>query len=171
MKNYICNENEYFFGNGYIATSVEIKDLPKTLGINGKILFLKSSFHVSLVCVKNIVSKYGGNFEQKVIDFFCDFVSKNKMSFANYKNEFRYAVDKETGKETVIVMCDVSNIKEFFEALNKKLGFNVETPPTHITLYTLQQDKGIGLNNNPDIEDKTSIITKKILPEIKNKFV
>lgn len=170
MKNYICNNSEYFFGNGYIATSVKIEGLPKVLEINSKTLSLKSSFHVSFVCVKNIVSKYGEDSEQKVIDLFCDFVSRSKISFINYREEIRYAVDKKTGRETLIVMCDVSNIKEFFEALNKEFGFNIETPPTHVTLYVLQQDKGIGLNNSSDIEDKTSIVTGQILPEIKNKF-
>jgi hypothetical protein len=171
MKNYICDNTEYFFGNGYIALPVEIEDLPKTIDINGKTLLVKSSFHVSLVCVKNIVSKYGEDFEQKVIEFFCDFVSKNKIYSLNYVDEFRYAIDKETGRETVIVICNVSNIKEFFESLNKEYGFDLEMPPTHITLYTLEQDKGIGLNTGSDLETKTSVITEQILPEIKNKFV
>lgn len=170
MKNYICDSSEYFFGNGYIATSVKTKDLPKTFDINDKILLLKSSFHVSLVCVKNIVSKYGKDVEQKTIDFFCDFISKNKISFTDYKDEFRHVVDKETGRETVIIMCNVLNIKEFIETLNKKLNFDIETPPTHVTLYTLQQDKGIGLNNSSDIKSKTSVINGKISLEIKNKF-
>ncbi|PCI27726.1 hypothetical protein COB55_05210 [Candidatus Wolfebacteria bacterium] len=171
MKNYICNNTEYFFGNGYIAVPVLIESLPKTLEVNGKILFLKSSFHVSLVCVKDIVSQYGTAAEQRVIDLLCNFVSENKISFTNYKDEVRYAVDEETGRETLIVMSDVSNIDEFFKRLNKELGFNIEVPPTHITLYTLQPDKGIGLNTSSDIEEKSTILTEEIPEEIKNLFV
>ncbi len=171
MKNYICDKNKYFFGNGYIATSVEIENLPKKLTLNNRTFLIKSSFHVSLVCVKNIVLRLGEDFEQKIINLFCDFTSKNKISFIDYKEEIRYAVDKKTGRETIIIMCDVSNLKKFFGALNKKFGLNTETPPTHVTLYTLQQDKGIGLNNISDIKDKTIIITEQISQEIKNKFV
>lgn len=169
--NYICNNTEYFFGNGYIALPVEIEGLPNIVDIDDKTFLIKSSFHVSLVCVKDIVSKHGEDYEQKVIEFFYDFVQSNKISFIGYKNEFRYAKDKETDRETVIVMSDILNLKEFFEKLNKKFGFDIEIPPTHITLYAIQQDKGIGLNNSFDIEDKTSVITEQIPLEIKNKFV
>lgn len=167
MKNYICNNTEYFFGNGYIAVSVEINGLPNTIEVNGKTLLIKSEFWVSLVCVKDIVAKYGENYEQKVIDFFCDFVQSNKISFSGCRDEFRYATDKETDRETIIVMSDISNIKEFFDALNKEFGFDIETPPTHITLYALQQDKGIGLNDSLAIKEKTKIITNQIPVEIK----
>jgi hypothetical protein len=170
MKDYICKNTEYFYGNGYIAISIEIADLPKTFEINKKILLLKSLFHMSLVFVKGIVLKYGEESEQKVIDFFCDFVKDNKISFSNYKNEFRYVID-ERGRETVIIMCDVLNIKEFFESLNKEFGFEIEIPPVHITLYTLQQDLGIGLNNSEDIEEKTKIITGQIHSEIKERLI
>ena len=172
MKKPICDNTEYFFDNikGYITLPVEAKDIPKTIDINGKTLLLKSTFHVSLVYVKGIVLKHGEEYEQKVIDLFCDFVRSNKISFTGYKDEFRRAIDKETGKETVIVMCDVLNIKEFFEALNKKFGFDIEIPPTHVTLYTLQQDKGIGLNDSLSIKEKTSVVTEKISEEIRNKF-
>lgn len=171
MKKPICNNTEYFFDNikGYITLPVKAEEIPKTVDINGKTLLLKSSFHVSLMYVKGVVSKYGESFEQKIVDFFCDFVKSNKISFTNYRDEFRYAID-ERGRETVIVMCDTLNIKEFFEALNKKFGFDIEVPPTHVTLYTLEQDKGIGLNDSSDIEEKTSVVTEQIPEEIRNKF-
>jgi hypothetical protein len=162
-KNYICQGAEFCYGKGYITLPVEIGGLPQTLEIEGKRLTVKSSFHVSLVCIKEIVAKFGQdnkNLEQEIIQAFCDFSSPNVISFLGYRNRFRYV--KVGEKETVVVMCDVSNLKELFNHINKKFGFKLEVPPTHVTLYTLQPDVGIGLNNKADINAKTIEVTDQI---------
>jgi hypothetical protein len=163
----ICGNTKYKYSKGYIGLPVEISNLPKTIVIDSKTLSLKSTFHVSLVCVKNILLAHKDipNLEKKILDVFCKFVSKNEISFEKYKDEFRYAKDGE--RETIVAMCAVSNIEKLFKILNKEFGLETETPPTHVTLYTLQPDMGIGLNNMSDIENKTEVIAEKMPTEVR----
>jgi hypothetical protein len=71
-------------------------------------------------------------------------VSKNDTTFIKYRNEFRLVQRGE--RISVIVMCDISNIDEFFKLMKKEFGIESDTQPTHVTIYTLQPNMGIGVN-------------------------
>ncbi len=156
MENYICGGNKYIYKGGYVALPVEVKDLPNTISVQGNELLLKSSFHVSLVCVKRLIEPYGeaaADIEQKILELFCAFVSKNAISFLTYKNEFRFAVFEE--RKSAIVLCEVSNLDKFPQLLKSELGIEIPVQPTHVTLYTLEPDAGIGLNSQAEMEVKS----------------
>ncbi len=158
MKNYICNSEKYISSKGYIHLPVQINgSLPKTVFIDGNNLSLKSSFHVSLICTKELVAKYGDeSLEQKIVKRFCDFVSKEDINFIKFTGEFRLAILEE--RKTVIARCEVSNLENFTKELSKDLGVDIPTQPTHVTLYTLQPDMGIGLNSFEVLEHKSRTI-------------
>ena len=42
--------------------------------------------------------------------------------------------------------------------LNQTYGLNLEYPPTHVTLYTLQPNFGIFLTDSTDIARRTKIV-------------
>jgi hypothetical protein len=150
MENNICNGNKCTYGGGYIGLPVEINGLPETILIEGKTMYRKSSFHVSLLCIKDITEKYD-DLKEKIVDFFCSFVSKNEVSFIKYTGEFRFATRKE--RETVVALCEISNLRKFSEALGHELGIEIPPQPTHVTLYTLQPDAGIGLNSTKALDE------------------
>jgi hypothetical protein len=56
-------------------------------------------------------------------------------------------------------MCDISNLNNFFDLINKKYDLQIEYQPTHVTLYTLQPNKGIFLADSGDIEKLSKPIT------------
>jgi hypothetical protein len=154
MKNYICNGEKYTYSKGYIMLPVNVSGLPETINVDGNTLSLKSSFHVSLVCVKNILANQNKEgLEQMVIDSFCKFASENEISFLGFINEFRFAKFNE--RETLVVRCNVSNLKKFLSELSGMLEIEIPDQPTHITLYTLQTDAGIGLNSFEELESKS----------------
>lgn len=151
-KNYICGGTKFAYSKGYIGLPVEINNLPETVLVEGETLQKKSSFHVSLVCVKDILSK-NPNVEQDVLNEFCSFTEKKEISFIRYTGEFRFARHEE--RKTLVALCKVSNLSEFSESLGRKLEIALPLQPTHVTLYTLQPDAGIGLNSPVDMETKS----------------
>jgi len=161
---------EFFYGNKYtisktntISLPVSLIGLPNEIIIDGNKLALKSSFHISLVCINEIIKKYGvkiPDFRDLVIKDFCDFVNINDINFLNYLQEFRFVTENDL--KTLIVRCNVSNLDKFFELINKKYKLNIEYPPTHVTLYTLEGKLGIFLTDSNDIKNLTKPIPNPI---------
>ena len=59
---------------------------------------------------------------------------------------------------SVVVMCEISNLNNFFDSVNRKYGLAIEYPPTHVTLYTLESKPGIFLTDSSDIKNLTKTI-------------
>lgn len=157
----ICEDKYQFFGN-VIGLPIKLENFPSKLVMEGNILLLKTSFHVSLVCIGKIIEKYNvsiPDFENKVINDFCEFSKKNDIKVLEY-NDFRFA--SRNDKKTIVVMCKVSNLDKFFEIINKKYGLKIEYPPTHVTLYTLESKGGIFLIDSNDIKNFTIPIKNPI---------
>jgi len=155
--NVICNTDKYAYGKGYIYLPIELTGLPKEFDLEGETLSLKSSFHVSLVCVKDLLAKYDKeNLEQMIFDQFCAFVAKNDINFLKFTGEFHLAKHEE--RKSLVAICEVSNLDNFTSSLSQELGLEISLQPTHVTLYTLQPDMGIGLNNPTDLENKSVIV-------------
>ena len=162
-ERYICNGNKYTFRDGTITLPVLFNNLPEEIEIDGYKLFLKSNFHISLVCLGKIIEKHDisiPDFENLVIKDFCEFTKNNDISLVKYSGEFRFVAEKE--KRSVILMAEVSNLDKFFNILNQKYGLNVESQPTHVTLYTLQPDMGIFITDSKDLENLTKVIESPV---------
>ncbi len=162
-KIYICDGTKYEIGGpkaDTIGLPVSITSIPLRINIEGYELQLKSSFHVSLVCIGKMIEKYKisiPDFVNKVIEDFCSFVSTTEINFLKYRNEFRFVSQNE--RRTIVAMCDISNLKEFFDLINKKYNLKVEYQPTHVTIYTLQPELGIFISDSNDLRELTKVIT------------
>ena len=166
-------EPKFICGNKYtisltntISLSVLLKGLPSKIVVDGHELFLKNSFHISLVCINQIIKKHNiliTSFKDVVVKDFCEFVAKNDVSLLSYEG-FRFA--SQENLKTVIVMCKVSNLDKFFEIINKKYGLNIEYPPSHVTLYAHDGKTGIFLTDSDDIKNLTKSIPNPIGREL-----
>lgn len=157
----IC-ENKYEFVFQTIGLPVELKNLPNELLMDGNTLLLKTKFHVSLVCIGKIIEKYNvsiHDFENKIVNDFCEFSKTYNIKVLEY-NDFKFVARDDL--KTIIVMCKVSNLDKFFELINKKYKLNIEYPPTHVTLYTLEGKLGIFLTDSNDIKNLTKLIPNPI---------
>lgn len=63
-------------------------------------------------------------------------------------------------------MCRVEGAEEFFSELSRTLGFPIEIPPTHITLYTLRNGWPIGIYNRQRLNEVTRKLTNPETHEI-----
>ncbi len=159
----------YKYGKGYIYLPITLPELPLTIDYDGKTLTLKQSFHASCVCVKEIAPKLAVHKDfseeeasKELLDLFSEFTSSHPIEFIGFQNDFRYVVKAE--KETIVVRCDLSNLKEFFEQCLAPLELNVPVQPSHITLYALMPEVGIGITS----EEAMNSYPKIELPEIQS---
>lgn len=146
---------------GTIVLPVTLPELPPAIEIKGESLLVKSAFHVSVVCPGEMVRKYQldiPDFVDRVVKDFSQFIETHRVSVVRYTDEFRFAVQDDL--RTLILMCEVSEINEFFDQLNQMYHLNVEYPPMHVTLYTKQQDKGIFVIDSDDREKRTTVIER-----------
>ncbi len=161
---FICDGSKYTIsGTNTIGLPVLLQDLPSEIEVEGNKLLLKSTFHVSLVCINQIIKKYNvliPNFRDSVLNDFCDFIKTNSVELLNYSGEFRFSFKNDL--KTVIAMCEVLNLNKFFELINQKYGLNIEYPPTHVTLYSLDAKSGVFLIDVADLKDFTKIIPNLI---------
>lgn len=159
---FICGGDKYTISvTNTITLPVSLENLPNKVIINGNNLFLKPSFHVSLVCINEIIRKHNisiSGFKDSVIKDFCDFIGTNDINLLNYLNDFKFAQENEL--KTVVVICKVSSLDKFFEIINKKYGLEIEYPPTHVTLYA--STIGIFLTDANDIQNLTKPIPSPI---------
>ncbi len=158
----ICGD-KFVFGHGTISLPVSFENVPNELVFEGNNLLINDFLHVSLVCIGKIIEKYNvkiPDFENKIIEDFCEFSNENSVEPVIYNNDYKLAEKDE--KKTIVVMCKVPNLNKFFELINKKYGLNVEYPPTHVTLYKQPGKLGIFLTNMEDIKNFTKPITNPI---------
>lgn len=141
--------------NGYI--SLIIKDfvtLPDEITVSQKTLFRKGEFHVSLLALKNILPLVNAVdarvSEDDLVQDFLDYQKDVELSEYNLTSQLRYVT--RGGRETVVVMVDVPNLGGLFDKLRAKYKVDIPTQPTHITLYTLQPETGIGILSNVELE-------------------
>jgi hypothetical protein len=171
MTKNICGGGKYILGGpneDAIGLPVSISHLPETIEVEGYTLLRKSTFHSTLICIGKIIEINKieiPDFKKKVLADFCDFIQNNSIDIINFRDEFRFANEDE--KRAVVVMCDISNLNKFFDLISEKYNLDLEYPPTHVTLYTLQPDKGVFLTGTEDIKTMAKPITN---PGIKLKW-
>ncbi|PCI89453.1 hypothetical protein COB18_04015 [Candidatus Kaiserbacteria bacterium] len=148
----ICNSKDITYDNGYISLQCENYNIPETFEIDGETLLKKDAFHVSLICVRNIL-EIKPDIEVEILQHFCNFLQQHEIKFEGFTKEFRLA--REGERKSVVALCKVSNLHKFADYLGEKTGITVEPQPVHVTIYTLQPNVGIGLNSPEEMEQKS----------------
>lgn len=162
-KHFICGEETYEISEEKptIGLPVEISGLPESIESEGETLIRRSNFHVSLVCIEQIIKKHNvadSDFVERAESKFCEFVAENPIEFVRFSNEFRFVRLEE--RASVVAMCEVSNLARFFDVLNDEFSLAVEYPPTHVTLFTKQPNAGIYLTDSADLLERSVIVPR-----------
>jgi hypothetical protein len=166
---YICNSEKYKYDKGYLhlPITLDTQNLPQTIEVEGTILQLKTSFHVSLMFLKNQPEKTS----EKILDLFCNFINHNDVIFEGFTGEFRFAQREEDGRKSLVGMCTVSNLNTFFDMVNEELNLNFQYQPTHVSLYTLTLNEAIGLNSKEELERLSYDVSNKLSQEFIDRII
>jgi hypothetical protein len=109
----------------------------------------KHEYHVTVIGLDlaNMIREYG--FEDRVrllIDSFSWALEIEDKYIELAKDD-----DNNIHRQSIICMVEVSEFNLFFLKLEDLTGFVIDRPPTHITLFTKNYDRGIGLYSMNDL--------------------
>ena len=151
--------NPYKYSNGYIflpLRNLNLDNLHPTIVLFGDNYYLKSEFHVSLICVKEALRENPLITEANIVDIFNGFVGKISLQKVEYLDEYRIATHPD-GRKSIIQKVNIRGVEGLFTELRKKIHITINTQPLHVTIYTLQGDRGIGISNIEDYNNTLEI--------------
>lgn len=160
--------------DGYIAlVNLELINLPETITIDTHLLTRTSEFHVSLMALKHLAPIIDPDSPAEamaqLVDDFVQFTKSTPLTTLELTSEFRLV--RRADRVSVVVMVEVSGIDALFDALRTKYGPTLPMQPTHITLYTLQPNTGIGLFSTDEVARDTRVVMIPELNDIKMKEI
>lgn len=134
--------------------------LPETVEVKGYKLLLKSEFHISLIKARFIAELIDPNrvaeLEQEIVVAFEKFIATQPLTEFSPTGVFRFV--QLDIRKTVVGMCDVPHLKDFFNQLCSTYSFELPDPPTHITMYTLQPERGIRILSPSQLDSDTEVV-------------
>lgn len=152
----VTSPYKYEKGYLFLPLDLEVKGLHADILLFGETYYLKSEFHVSLVCVKDIISSNASVDSGTVIVLFDEFIRKKSLSKVTFLPEYRLATHLDGGK-SIIQKVVIDSLDEFFDTLRKELAVNLSNQPAHVKIYTLQKNMGIGVNTQSAYQDTLEI--------------
>jgi hypothetical protein len=123
--------------------------------------YLKTEFHVCLVeFAKGIADKDLCEKITAVSDPAAHFISDNPPRL---NGQFRRAIHPTEDRESIIGLVDIPGLEKWHDAIRAVLGQNTDFTVPHITLYTKQPNKGIGLFNQREYDERTRPLELEIV--------
>lgn len=160
MKKNIVNTNSGVYLNyGYLTFPVNLSIIPK-IKIDSKTFYSKTTYHVSLLYLGELTNTK----QNKILKF----ASKYEVRLSKITNVFR-SVKKEDN-ESIIVRVQLQGLKRLITDINKLYGYNFVYPPTHITLFNLKGQYGIGINSLQEYKEITTDLDQESISKLSGCF-
>lgn len=155
--------------NGYISLArINLLGLPETIGVEDLTLHKKSEFHVSIMALKHLAPMLDSEHVEQAAEIltrsFLEFANEHDLTSFRLTGEYRLA--KRAERVTIVAMVKLDNIAELFDYLRTKHDINFPTQPTHITIYTLQPEIGIGILSEDELANESTVVDVPELSEI-----
>ena len=165
--NMITEKHNY--DNGYISlVNLMLRNVPETIKVDGYGLTRKSEFHISLMALKHLAPMLNvsdedaasGQLKQDFLDF------SKTYSLDNFRLTGEYRLVKRDERVTVIAMAKLEDVDTFFDYLRTKYSVDFPTQPTHITMYTLQPEAGIGILSSDELARDSVVVNVPALTDL-----
>jgi hypothetical protein len=73
----------------------------------------------------------------------------------------------EPGFETIVVMVECPALAAVYRDLSSELGAELAPPPAHVTLYSTDPGRGIGLNSDDQLRDRAPALSAQEQEELR----
>lgn len=156
-RNVINDNFGVYLKYDYLIFPVNLKIVPK-IKIGNIIFYSKTNYHVSLLCLEGISKSE----QQKIFEY------SKKYIFKLGKITNKYRLVTENKLQSIIVRVRFTGLKRFILSINKKFSHDFKYPPTHITLFTLKGQTGIGVNTYKSYRDLCSKVSKEDIRKLEN---
>lgn len=151
----------HIYDNGYIGLVIPVTTgLPDSLFVQGEELTLKTEFHITLInagAIATLIDKDNSEkIKAEIVTEFKDFVKNQPLE--DYKILHIFRLVQRDVRKTVIAQAVVPHLVEFFDRLRRKYKVAIPDQPTHVTMYALRPERGIGILSEEELDrDSQSI--------------
>ena len=152
---------------GYLVVNIDKTSyafLDRPVRWENRIFQPKSELHITIISLDAEKVLRGTAQNAEMLARLQDLVSNTGWRFRKL-NAF-YHIVETPGVETLIQMVELPALPDFFTELSRLLGEPFHLPPTHVTLYTIGTEKGIGLPTRAVFEEmaRSRVDPANILP-------
>jgi hypothetical protein len=138
-------------GTFLLDVPINTFDVPGWLVVKAKHEGFKAKleYHVTVIGLDLAMMIRECNFEDEV----CSLINTFSWTFKTLDRYIELAKDDDNNihRQSIICMVEVPELNVFFKKLEDLTKFVINRPPAHITLFTKNYDRGIGLYSADDL--------------------
>src|SRR3954470_17039177 len=149
---------------GSVLVPVNLFGLPEEIEVLGEPWAVKDEFHVTAAHAPFLAERAGMTLDDAWGELAAA-VEGRRAGPVRVSDELRIA--REGEERTLLVMASVDGLGELYAELGGRLGALLALPPTHITLYTRPDGKGIGLHDDGDLRTMTKVLSDDDAAEVR----
>jgi hypothetical protein len=141
-----------------------VDGLPERIEVLGRRWHRKREFHLTAVAARVIEAVGRDDAWERVIDV----ASGRRLGPVRARHEVRRVTHPEqTELETLIVMADCPGLEDLHRALSEALNASLMPPPAHVTLYSTDPARGIGITDQTELADRAPPLDQAEQAEIR----
>src|SRR4051794_7455560 len=126
--------------------------LAERFEVAGEVWALKDEFHVTAAHTPSLAERAGVSLDRAWAEL-ASALEGRVAGEVSIGDELRHA--REGDERTIVVMAAVDGLADLYTELSACLGTTLSPPPTHVTLYTRPDGKGIGIHDEDDLRELT----------------
>jgi len=160
------------FSGGSVCMPLDIEMPQKQIEFRDKTFYLKEEFHCTLVSVKCIMAELiekhgreGGPLKRQILGEVEAARQQSEPVFVEFKDELRYVIKEDN--QSIVIMVNIAKLEPIFKRLRNKYQIDIPSQPTHVTLYSIIPNKGIGIPSPKALETITELIQGNELEQLK----
>jgi hypothetical protein len=145
---------------------VEIEGLPAEIDALGRRWQRKVEFHMTVIGAARI-EEVAGN-DRTFIDRTARVLEGRSVGPIYVTAEVRRVRHPdEPGFETIVVMVECPALAGVYRDLSSELGAELTPPPAHVTLYSTDSARGIGINNEAQLRERAPALSAREQEEVR----
>lgn len=142
-----------------VVVPLIIDRLPAEIDVLGRRWRRKREFHLTVVSASTLESAAGG-LRRDAWDIATEVLSNRSIGPIYASEEVRRVRNSgEPELETLIVMAEVPGLEPLYRELSQALATALSPPPAHITVYSTDPARGIGLDDEKELASRAPALT------------
>jgi hypothetical protein len=136
-----------------LVVPLVIEGLPPQISALGRRWQRKREFHLTAVAARVIEAVAGG--QAGAWDRVIATASGRRLGPVSARSEVRRVVHpQEPELQTLIVMVDCAGLESLHRDLSEALGAELRPPPAHVTVYSTDPGRGIGITSESELAER-----------------
>lgn len=163
-------EGFWLHPGGYLWYILPVKSflqLPEQVDVDGTPFLRKTEFHVTVINARATAEKLSkGNaaevegIEVRILELLTEFVQAHPLAFGGFTGDLRVASTPD--RQSIAARCTLAGVEAFFKKLEEEFGESVPLQPAHVSIYSREQDKAVGI----DTDEQMEAFPQAKLPEV-----